>query len=116
MALEERRLSHVENNVDVLMGISKQLLDMQTDNKTIIADNKAMIARMDARQTAHEALLERMDARQAAHEAFVRDMQEAQAEARRDIQQMHRLWVRIARRYGWTDLFSDEEDDQQNGS
>lgn len=70
-----------------------------------------MLADQDARQTAHEAFLERMDARQAVHEAFVLEMNARQAEARRDIQQMHRLWVRIARRYGWTDLFSDEEDD-----
>ena len=116
MALEEKRLTTLETNVDVLNGLSKQLFDMLADNKVILADNKVMIARMDARLTAHEAFVARMDARQAAHEAFVRDMQEGQAEARRDIQQMHRLWVRIARRYGWTDLFSDEEDDQQTGS
>ena len=116
MGLEEKRLTTLETNVDVLNGLSKQLFEMLADNKLMMADNKLMLAHMDARQTAHEAFLAHMDARQAAHEAFVWDMNERQAEARRDIQQMHRLWVRIARQYGWTDLFSDEEDNQQSES
>ena len=99
MALEEKRLTHLENSVDTLTGLSMQLFDMQ-------ADNKAMMVQMDARLTAHEvrheARMKLLEERHAAHDAEI-------AELRRDGQQLQRIWIRVARKNGWTDLLDEEE-------
>ena len=95
MALEEKRLTHLENSVDILTGVSQQLLDMQADNKVMLADNKLMIARMDAR-------IHTLEERHARHD-------EEMAELRRDGHKLQRIWIRVARKNGWDDLL-DEED------
>ena len=99
MALEERRLPHLENNVDILTGLSNQIFEMT-------AESKQMIALMDARLTAadarHEARMERLEERQARHD-------EEMVELRRDGQQLQRIWIRLARKNGWDDLLDEEE-------
>ena len=106
MALEERRLTHLENNVDILTGLSNQLFEMTAESKQMIADNKQMIALMDARLTAadarHEARMERLEERQARHD-------EEMVELRRGGQQLQRIWIRLARKNGWDDLLDEEE-------
>ena len=101
-SLEERiqRLEATSRSHDVMLDMlisigerQQVMLDNQQvmlDNQQVMLDNQqATSGRQDAMLERQQAMLERQDA--------------VLEEVRRDARQTHRLWVRLAQRYGWLD-------------
>ena len=89
MAIEERRLTHLENAVDILMELNARVVEL--------------LAKQDERLARSEERLDKLD-------RLLAKQDERLEETRRDAQQTQRLWTRLARKHEWLD---DEDMDEE---
>ena len=89
MAIEGRRLTHLENAVDFLMGLNERVVELLAKQEERLARSEERLDKLDRRLALAEERLE---------------------ETRRDAQQNQRLWTRLARKHGWLD---DEDMDEE---